>query len=60
MLIIVFFSMEIAPEIKRVSENNARIEESNKKLHEDMNRSFKNYESVYNEDTKTRYWNEIP
>ena len=60
MLIVIFFIMEISPEIKRVNENNAKIEESNKKLHDEMNRSFKNYESEYNEDTKTTYWTEIP
>lgn len=58
--LVVFFYIEIAPEIKRVNENNAKIDESNKKLHDEMNRSFKNYESVYNEDTKTRYWTEVP
>lgn len=59
-LILVFFYAEVAPEIKRINDNNKKIVQNNRQLHDDMDRSFKNYESTYNENTKTRYWNEIP
>ena len=43
-LAVIFFYAEIAPEIKRINDNNKKIEELNQIVHDEMNQSFKNYE----------------
>lgn len=57
-LLVVFFYIEIAPEIKRVSENNAKIEEQNKQVIKD--RAFGNYDCTYYPDQKVRNCIKIP